>query len=75
VLLAALRFDVCRALLLPGEIPSPRDVPKGCGFHPRCRFADDICHRPPALTEIADGHLARCHFTAKVTGLATPREG
>ena len=35
---------------IPGSVPSPRDWPTGCRFHPRCERADDICRAeiPPA---------------------------
>ena len=28
---------------LPGEPPSPLNVPAGCAFHPRCRYARAMC--------------------------------
>ena len=31
--------------ILPGEIPSPENLPGGCHFHPRCKFAMDICKK------------------------------
>ena len=58
-------------LLLPGEIPSARTPPSGCTFRPRCRYAEDVCHQEPALAEIDDVHLARCHFSERV-GLSEP---
>jgi peptide/nickel transport system ATP-binding protein/oligopeptide transport system ATP-binding protein len=55
--------------LLAGEIPSPLDPPSGCPFHPRCRYAQDICRRePPPLEEKAPGHFAACHFSSLVGG-------
>ncbi|MBY0611010.1 MAG: ATP-binding cassette domain-containing protein [Beijerinckiaceae bacterium] len=43
-----------------GEIPSPIDPPKGCAFHPRCKFAVDICRIdvPPLIDGVAC-HLAQ----------------
>jgi oligopeptide/dipeptide ABC transporter ATP-binding protein len=51
---------------LEGELPSPVDVPSGCRFHPRCRFADDHCRSvDPALVPDGAGigpHAAiACH--------------
>ncbi|MCB0123884.1 MAG: ATP-binding cassette domain-containing protein, partial [Caldilineaceae bacterium] len=30
-------------LILEGDVPSPADPPPGCVFHPRCRYAKEIC--------------------------------
>jgi oligopeptide/dipeptide ABC transporter ATP-binding protein len=46
---------------LPGEPPSPVDLPPGCPFHPRCRLALDACRAgapPPPWGE--DGHWGAC---------------
>ena len=49
-------------IVLEGEVPSPVDPPKGCRFHPRCRYATDVCRaeRPP-LADHGGGRLAACH--------------
>ena len=52
-------------IILQGDIPSPADPPRGCPFHPRCPHPhkNDRCRtEPPALREVAPGHLAACHF-------------
>jgi len=50
-------------IILEGDVPSPANPPAGCVFHPRCRYAQDICQREePPLLETAPGHMARCHF-------------
>ena len=45
-----------------GEIPNPLDMPTGCGFHPRCPAARDICRIPPKpnLEEVGEAHFVRC---------------
>jgi peptide/nickel transport system ATP-binding protein len=44
-----------------GEVPNPIDPPAGCGFHPRCPFANDRCrHQRPELID-AGGTLVACH--------------
>ncbi len=55
-------------IILTGEIPSPRNPPPGCTFHPRCRYADDRCRREiPALRPIGgNGRLIACHFPNRV---------
>ena len=55
--------DVMQPVLLTGEIPSPVNPPSGCYFHPRCRYAKDICaHEPPEWKEHENGHFVACHF-------------
>ena len=50
-------------IILPGEVANPADPPSGCYFHPRCRYAQDICKRErPAWQEVKPGHFAACHF-------------
>jgi peptide/nickel transport system ATP-binding protein len=47
---------------LQGEVPNPANPPTGCYFHPRCPHVVDVCRtEPPALRQLAPGHLARCH--------------
>jgi peptide/nickel transport system ATP-binding protein len=44
-----------------GEIPSPVNVPPGCGFHPRCPFKLENCLREnPQPVEVTPGHFVRC---------------
>jgi len=52
---------------LSGEIPSPKDPPSGCVFHPRChRFIPGTCDvSEPEVEEISPGHSMRCHIPAE----------
>ena len=53
--------------LLQGDVASPMRIPSGCPFHPRCRYAQDICRtQQPLLREIATGHFASCHFAEQM---------
>jgi len=47
---------------IPGNVPSPRDPPPGCAFHPRCaHVAPGLCDcAVPPLEACAPGHLVRC---------------
>jgi oligopeptide/dipeptide ABC transporter ATP-binding protein len=46
---------------IPGAVPNPLKMPNGCSFHPRCKYAMDICReKMPELLEIKKGHKARC---------------
>ncbi|RLF99516.1 MAG: ABC transporter ATP-binding protein [Thaumarchaeota archaeon] len=50
-------------IILGGEPPSPANPPSGCRFHPRCRYARDICSKQePALIEVKPGHYVACHL-------------
>ncbi|KAB0267629.1 ABC transporter ATP-binding protein [Microvirga brassicacearum] len=55
-------FSRTTGVKITGEIPNPLNPPTGCGFHPRCPEARDICRIPPAplLEAIAEDHLVRC---------------
>ncbi len=54
--------EIGRAQTL-GEPPNLLQLPRGCVFNPRCKFAQDICREePPALRSVGDGHMAACHF-------------
>jgi len=49
--------------LIPGEIPSPTNPPKGCRFVTRCPIAEKICSEvEPTLEEKVKEHLVACHL-------------
>ena len=56
---------------IPGNPPSPINLPKGCVFQPRCayweRVPDDLCKttRPELLATVPD-HMVRCHLEPEV---------
>ncbi|MDE1995128.1 MAG: ABC transporter ATP-binding protein [Rhizobiaceae bacterium] len=46
---------------IPGMVPSLMNMPSGCAFAPRCRFAVEACHAAvPALEEINSQRRSRC---------------
>jgi oligopeptide/dipeptide ABC transporter, ATP-binding protein, C-terminal domain len=50
---------------LTGELPSPREVPRGCAFATRCpRSLGAICRdQPPPARRSDDGtHVLHCHI-------------
>ncbi len=49
---------------IPGFVPRPEELGKGCRFSGRCRYALDECESTePALIEISKGHFVRCMRT------------
>ncbi|MBI4979109.1 MAG: ABC transporter ATP-binding protein [Spirochaetes bacterium] len=47
---------------ITGSVPSPRNIPSGCAFHPRCERVFDRCRTEhPELCEV-DGRKVRCHL-------------
>ena len=44
-----------------GEVPSPISPPSGCHFHPRCRFATDVCSATAPALSALDGRVVACH--------------
>jgi oligopeptide/dipeptide ABC transporter ATP-binding protein len=62
-LLAAVpRVDQRKILeVIPGNIPNLIEPPSGCVFHPRCKYAKQICADvAPPLEEADKGHLVAC---------------
>ena len=55
------------AVILNDDLPSPLNIPSGCRFHPRCRYAAEICRKEiPTLLEINPGHASACHFAKSI---------
>jgi oligopeptide transport system ATP-binding protein len=63
-----------KQIVLEGDVPSPILPPPGCRFHPRCRYATEICAKTePTLTEQgSSGHLAACHHPLNAPAAAPP---
>ena len=50
-----------RLQAIDGTVPNPRDLPEGCRFHPRCRYAQAPCAAiDPPLIALAPGRMAAC---------------
>lgn len=53
--------------VIPGAVPHPLDLPKGCFFAPRCKYATEKCRSEhPELSSVAEGHTIRCFYPDKV---------
>ncbi|THB81186.1 MAG: ABC transporter ATP-binding protein [Desulfobacteraceae bacterium] len=49
--------------VLKGEVPKLSSPPKGCHFHPRCDFRQDLCQeQEPAPCETDPNSWVKCHF-------------
>lgn len=58
---AGVKLDV-----IPGAVPHPLNLPKGCKFAPRCKYATKRCQEEePVLTEVAEGQAIRCFYPRK----------
>ncbi len=50
---------------IPGSVPDPFSIPKGCPFFPRCPAPKrETCREPVPLFEAEDGHMVRCTLYA-----------
>jgi oligopeptide/dipeptide ABC transporter ATP-binding protein len=59
--------DQRERIVLEGDVPSPIHPPPACRFHPRCRYATDVCRQiEPPLVDYGNGHLAACHHPLNV---------
>ena len=58
---------------ITGQPPSLINVPSGCAFHPRCRFATELSSRevPELVPQEHLGHLAACHNADQVAAAVT----
>ncbi len=53
--------DVNRLSPINGLPPDPSNLPQGCSFHPRCKYATEECkHENIPLIDIGNGHMCRC---------------
>lgn len=51
---------------IPGAVPHPLDLPIGCKFAPRCKYATEKCQKEePEFKEVAPGHEIRCFYPVK----------
>ena len=61
-------------IVLEGEVADPANPPSGCYFHPRCRYAKEVCRtETPVQEEISSNHFVSCHRVHEINlrGVAT----
>ena len=51
---------------IPGVLPHPLDLPKGCKVAPRCKYCTQKCiDAEPELKQVAEGQFVRCFYPDK----------
>lgn len=51
---------------IPGVVPHPLDLPKGCKFAPRCKYCTKKClEEEPELKKVAENQYVRCFYADK----------
>ncbi|MCC6169032.1 MAG: ABC transporter ATP-binding protein [Caldilineaceae bacterium] len=66
-----------RRVVAPGEPPDPINLPSGCAFHLRCKYAQERCRvEEPHLREAATGCFVSCHFaeSLELQGISSARQ-
>jgi peptide/nickel transport system ATP-binding protein len=57
-----------KRILLEGDVPSPVNPPPGCNFHPRCRYAKEMCKgEAPIYQDVGTNHFVSCHFASSLS--------
>lgn len=50
-----------KRIILEGDVPSPMNLPTGCAFRTRCRYATEKCAQEcPKLEDRGNGHMVAC---------------
>lgn len=60
---------------IPGVVPHPLDLPKGCKFAPRCKYCTQKCiDEEPPLAKINENQSIRCFYPNKAERRSTEHE-
>jgi peptide/nickel transport system ATP-binding protein len=58
----AITAERTRMTSIPGAPPDLLNPPSGCRFHPRCKYAKDVCKKEePAISELGKQHYVSCY--------------
>ena len=58
--------DVDRLNPIPGLMADPMNLPEGCSFCPRCKYATEQCKtQKPGVTMMDNGHYVKCFHAGK----------
>ena len=73
------RLDTPKGIKLDaiqGAVPHPLDLPEGCKFAPRCKYATNRCkNESPELADIDEYQKIRCYYPEKAGRAAEVRSG
>lgn len=47
---------------IPGLMPDPSNLPEGCVFAPRCKYATEVCHTMHPEVSVSGTHKVCCHL-------------
>ncbi len=57
-----------KRIVMQGDVADPSNPPSGCYFHPRCRYAEEICKlKTPEFRELKPDHFVACHRAEELT--------
>ena len=55
-------------IVMQGDVADPSNPPSGCYFHPRCRYAQEVCKQvAPEFRELKPDHWVACHRAEELT--------
>jgi peptide/nickel transport system ATP-binding protein len=55
-------------IVMQGDVADPSNPPSGCYFHPRCRYAQEVCkQKTPEFRELKPDHWVACHRAEELT--------
>ena len=61
-----LNEEVTRLNPIEGLMPDPMNLPSGCKFWPRCKYADERCRKEvPEMVSLGGPHSAKCFRAGK----------
>ncbi len=60
---------------IPGVVPHPLALPKGCKFAPRCKYCTEKCmQQEPELLDVGNGQKIRCFYPEKEVRLSAQHQ-
>jgi len=57
-----------RLNIIPGMMPDPANLPEGCNFCERCKYASGQCAKQPPVVKLSDTHEVQCWMAREKKG-------